>query len=176
MKKMLVRMAVIVVAAGLAVGCCQECTDVEANKALVRDAFDALIAGDYDRARELMAEDYVRHCQATEVTEMRSLDEFIQFLEADRAAFPDATGTLDMLVAEGNMVALWGRWEGTQTGPMGPFPASGKRMSVDFAGVHRIEDGKIVETWVTWDNLATLKQLGHFPPKPAEETEETAEP
>ena len=175
MKKMLWKLTVVAVAAGLAAGCCLECQDVEANKALVREAFDALVAGDYDRARELMAEDYVRHCQATEVTEMRSLDELIQFLEADKAAFPDATGSLDMLVAEGNLVALWGKWEGTQTGPMGPFPPSGKRMSLDFAGIHRIEDGKIVETWVTWDNLTGLEQLGHFPPKPAEEPEQSEE-
>jgi hypothetical protein len=29
--------------------------------------------------------------------------------------------------------------------------------------VHRIAEGKIVETWVTWDNLAALSQLGLFP-------------
>ena len=176
MKKTLSKLAVVAIAASLAAGCCHECQDVEANKALVREAFDALVAGDYDRARELMAEDYVRHCQATEVTEMRSLEELFQFLEADKATFPDGKGSLDMLVAEGNLVALWGRWEGTQAGPMGPFPPSGKPMSLDFAGVHRIEDGKIVETWVTWDNLTSLTQLGHFPPKPAEEPGEGAEP
>lgn len=30
--------------------------------------------------------------------------------------------------------------------------------------VVRFEDGKIAEWWVTWDNLAGLTQLGHFPP------------
>ena len=46
---------------------------------------------------------------------------------------------------------------------MGPFPPSGKRLSLDFAALFRIESGKIVELWVTWDNLAALSQLGHFP-------------
>ena len=166
------RLGVVVAVAALAWGCCGPCDETENNKALVREAFDALVTGDYDRAGELMASDYVRHCQATEPTEMRSLEEFVQFLEADKAAFPDATGSLDKLVVEGNLVAFWGRWEGTQTGPMGPFPPSGNRMSVDIAGIHRIEDGKIVETWVTWDNLAVLKQLGHFPPPSLEKPEE----
>jgi steroid delta-isomerase-like uncharacterized protein len=175
MKKTFPGLAVVAIATVLAAGCCGECKDVEANKALVREAFDALVAGEYDRAGEFFAEDYVRHSQSTEVTEMRSLEEFVQFLQADKASFPDSTGHLDMLVAEGDLVAIWGRWEGTQTGSMGPFPPSGKRMELDMAGVHRIENGKIVETWVTWDNLAALKQLGHFPPGTEEKSEEPEE-
>jgi len=175
MRKMLAKLTVIGLAAGLAAGCCQECRDVDANKTLVREAFAALIAGEYDRAREFFVEDYVRHSQASEVSEMRSYEEFVQFLESDKASFPDSTGTLEILVAEGDYVALWARWKGTQTGPMGPFPPSGKRMELDFAGVHRIENGKIAETWVTWDNLALLVQLGHFPPGSEEKPEESPE-
>jgi hypothetical protein len=33
-----------------------------------------------------------------------------------------------------------------------------------FIGIFRLEEGKIAELWVEWDNLATLTQLGHFPP------------
>jgi hypothetical protein len=44
-------------------------------------------------------------------------------------------------------------------------------MELDFAGMHRIADRKIVETWVTWDNLAGLTQLGLFPPQPPDATE-----
>lgn len=47
---------------------------------------------------------------------------------------------------------------------MGPFPATGNEMEISFAGIHRIEDGKIAETWVTWDNLTALTQLGLWPP------------
>lgn len=56
----------------------------------------------------------------------------------------------------------------TQTGQMGPFPPTGKRMNAEFAGYHRIVNEKIAETWVTWDNMITLNQLGLFPP-PAED-------
>lgn len=31
-------------------------------------------------------------------------------------------------------------------------------------GILRIEEGKIAEIWVEWDNLNALTQLGHFPP------------
>ncbi|MCH8960675.1 MAG: hypothetical protein IH820_04960 [Bacteroidetes bacterium] len=32
-----------------------------------------------------------------------------------------------------------------------------------FLGILRIEEGKIAEMWVEWDNLNILTQLGHFP-------------
>ena len=45
----------------------------------------------------------------------------------------------------------------------------------EFAGYHRFEDGKIVETWVTWDNLATLDQLDLLPPAAVEDDSGTVE-
>ena len=47
---------------------------------------------------------------------------------------------------------------------MGPFPATGKKADLKYLGILRIEDGKIAEMWVEWDNLAMLTQLSHFPP------------
>ena len=47
---------------------------------------------------------------------------------------------------------------------MGPFPPTGKRVEGPFLSFLRIEDGKIAEMWVEWDNLSMLTQLGHLPP------------
>ena len=74
--------------------------------------------------------------------------------------------TLTYLVAEGSRVAYWGRYVGTQTGQMGLFPPSGKKMDVDMSGMFRLNDGRIPELWIVWDNLAALEQLGHAPPAP----------
>jgi predicted ester cyclase len=68
-----------------------------------------------------------------------------------------------MIIAEGDLVAFWGTYSASQTGPMGPFPATGMRMVSEMGGVHRIADGRIAETWVTWDNLTGLHQLGFDP-------------
>jgi predicted ester cyclase len=116
---------------------------------------------------EVMAEDYRRHCQATPDAVVESLDDFRALLARWDEEIPDGTIEMKMLVAEGDLVGIWGVYSGTQQGPMGPFPATGKRVEADFGGVHRIADGKIVETWVTWDNVAILSQLGLFPPPPA---------
>ncbi|UCC73979.1 MAG: hypothetical protein JSV86_05325 [Gemmatimonadota bacterium] len=37
-------------------------------------------------------------------------------------------------------------------------------MELDISGIFRLEEGKIAELWVTWDNVTGLTQVGHFPP------------
>ena len=59
-------------------------------------------------------------------------------------------------------------YSGTQTGMMGPFPPSGKRVDLPFIGILKFTNGKISEMWVEWDNVFMLTQLGHFPPAPDE--------
>lgn len=136
--------------------------DVEArNEATVRAMVQAINDRDLDGLDGLVAPDLIRHSQSTPGIEVRSLEEFKAFLEADFAAVPDSKQTCPMLITEGDLVATWCRYEGTQEGAFGPFPPSGKRLSLDYAGFLRVEDGKIAEIWVVWDNLAALTQLGH---------------
>ena len=76
---------------------------------------------------------------------------------------PDARQEVDFMFADGNWVAVHATYAGTQDGAMGPFPPSGKRLELPFIGILRLENGKIAEIWVEWDNMNALTQLGHFP-------------
>ncbi|HVO81143.1 MAG TPA: ester cyclase [Terriglobales bacterium] len=144
-------------------------TTEQKNKALVRRFGEASNARQFDVLAQLVSDDFVRHCQATPDVDVRSREQFIEFLRRDAAVFPDARQTARHLVAEGDLVAFWATYEGTQEGQMGPFPPSHKKMQIDFAGVFRVRDGQLAELWVTWDNLASLRQLGHVaPPPPAQ--------
>jgi steroid delta-isomerase-like uncharacterized protein len=140
----------------------------EKNKKIVEKTFEIVGNGDYDQMGNYIAEDYVRHCQATPDLVIESLDAFKDFIRMDRLSIPDQKLNVEMLIAEGDLVAFWCTYTGTQTGDMGPFPATGRSADLDFAGVHRLKNGKVVETWVTWDNITILSQLGHFPPKAKE--------
>ena len=135
------------------------------NKEIVAKAFEVVGTGNYDKMGLYIADNYIRHSQATPDLSINSLSEFKEFVRQDRLAIPDQTLEIKHLVAEGELVAFYATYMGTQTGQMGPFPASNKTTSLDFAGVHRVENGKIAETWITWDNLTILSQLGHFPPR-----------
>ena len=138
--------------------------NLEQNKILVMEAFSALDAGALDDLDKYIVMDYVRHCQATPGVVIRSLEDFKALLQAWSYTYSDVETKVDVLVAEGDLVAFYGSFTAIQIGPMGPFPATGKQMVSEFSGYHRITNGKIAETWVTWDNLAALAQLGLFPP------------
>jgi len=145
------------------------CTDpnielVKQNKEIVKKSFEVVANGDFEGMNNYIAEDYVRHCQATPELIIESLDAFKEFIRMDRMSIPDQKLIVKMLIAEGDLVAFWATYKGTQTGQMGLFPPTGKSAVLDFSGVHRLENGKVVETWVTWDNITILNQLGHFSP------------
>ena len=136
----------------------------DSNKALVREFAEAGNRSDLDAFDRLLSPDFKRHCEATPEVSVTSCDDFKQFYRDTAVTFPDQRMDLLTLVAEADCVAFWARFSGTQQGPMGPFPPTGKRMASDCAGIFRIEDGRIAELWVTWDNLSGLAQLGLFPP------------
>ncbi len=71
------------------------------------------------------------------------------------------------VIAEGDKVAYITTGAGTHTGPLGDIPPTGKKMEVVNFAIQRIYDGRISETWIGWDNLAALSQLGLFPPPEA---------
>ncbi|HLV02906.1 MAG TPA: ester cyclase, partial [Acidobacteriota bacterium] len=96
--------------------------------------------------------------------EIRSRDELIRFLRDEFMTFPDGQETLLDLFADGDRVAARHRFAGTQKGPLGSLPPSNKTLSAEYLAVYRLESGRIVEAWVEWDNLNSLKQLGHIPP------------
>lgn len=138
---------------------------VEANKATVRRMLERLSAGDVEGFTSALAEDYVRHCQAMppELQELRGRDAMHGWLLSNQATFPDYREEIEWLMGEGEFVAWRSRGTGTQEGPLGPFPATHRRMDVVIIGMHRFEDGQVAETWTSWDNLAVLTQLGLMP-------------
>ncbi len=146
-------------------GCSQPQKSVEEqNAALVKFFGEACDARAYDRIRMIVDSAFVRHCQATPGVVVQNREQFIEYLKADAAVFPDSRQNLQTMVAQGDLVAFSLRYEGTQEGQMGPFPASRKKMELDVQGMFRIKEGKLAELWLTWDNLAALGQLGHLPP------------
>jgi len=134
---------------------------------IVTRMIEAVNGRDFDALDELIAADVVRHCAATPGVEVRSLEDFKAFLHRDLTAVPDAMQEVDFMFSSGPFVAARVFYRGTQDGPMGPFPPSGRKLEIPFLGILRIEDGKIAEIWVEWDNLNPLVKLGHLPPGPS---------
>ena len=141
-------------------------TTPEENKELVRRVLDEGVnKGNVEFLHEMLHPDYARHSQATTaMPEIRGREQMMDFFQSTFSAFPDWHEEVVLMIAEGDKVAYITRGTATHTGPMGDIPPTGKKVSVDNFIVQRIEGGKIIETWVGWDNLAVLSQLGLFPP------------
>ena len=138
-------------------------TTAEQNKTVIRRFLEAWNNRQPEAFDDLIAHNVVRHCQATPTVEVHNLDQLKRFLQQDTAIVPDSRQTIVEMVAEGNLVGVWGTYEGTQHGAIGPLPASGAKTQFDFGAVFRMVDGKIAEWWITWDNMTILRQLGHMP-------------
>jgi steroid delta-isomerase-like uncharacterized protein len=145
--------------------------DIEAqNKATVRKAHASLAAGDVETFKSLISPDYVRHCQAMPpgLQELHGTEQFFAFIEDFLEAVPSYTDSLSNMIAEGGRVAYVSTMRGTQTGSMAGIPATGKPFTLVNIIIQRLEDGKVAETWVSWDNVAFLSQLGLMPEPPSE--------
>ncbi len=138
---------------------------LEVNKNLIRQFTEAANAADWDGVAAVVADGFVRHSAATPGPQVTSRDAFIQLQKSFVASIPDQHVTIQELIAEGNRVAVLATYSGTQTGPMGEFPATGRAFESPFLAIFRIEGGQIAELWVEWDNVYMLTQLGLFPPQ-----------
>lgn len=81
------------------------------------------------------------------------------------AAFSDARASDMHFIDGGDYTVCLFHGQGTNDGPMGPLPATGKRMDTAFCEVmHFDSHGKIISGELFYDNLSMLVQLGHMKP------------
>lgn len=71
--------------------CSGNSDQLAANKSVVKKAFAVLDSHEYGNLDQYIAENYMRHCQATpEAPEVHSLDEFRKLLKSWDVSMPDA--------------------------------------------------------------------------------------
>ena len=116
------------------------------------DAADALFAPDYVNHGGLIP-DLVRGPEAIKVS-----------VALYRAAFPGFPVAVDELRGDGETAVLrWtarGRHRNSRGGPV----AAAGRGSLTGTTRCRLADGKIAESWTSWDAPAALRRLGLAPP------------
>lgn len=131
------------------------------NKDVVTAFINATNSKDWDKVLYLVDKDFVRHSSSTP-GEIRSNIGIVDFHKQESETFPDIHESILFIIEEKDLVAARIRFSGTQLGRLGPYPPTGKRLSADYNCFFRIEEGKIKESWVEYDNLNGLIQLGHY--------------
>ncbi len=135
---------------------------LEANKALVRRFYEPFNTGDMSTFDDILSPDWqdlpLAPGQGAGPTGFKGT------VAGFREAIPDYHLGNEGLVAEGDWVAVRSVATGTHQGAFMGIPATGKRVTLRSMDMHRIENGRIVETHHLEDFLELLMQLGVFPP------------
>jgi steroid delta-isomerase-like uncharacterized protein len=130
------------------------------NKAVVRQGWyeELWNRWNVDIADQLFTSDYQLHLAGSPAPLDRAATR--ETVAMFGRAFPDLTHTVEGVIAEGDMVAA--RWtvRGTHTGTFQGIAPSGQPVTNDGITLHRLRDGRISETWLAYDNLSFLQQLG----------------
>jgi steroid delta-isomerase-like uncharacterized protein len=131
-------------------------------KQTVQAFVDAINAQDWSRLDAVVAQDFVRHSIAAGDPPVRSRADLVEFLRREFQIFPDAEEIILDIFAEAEKVAVRHYFCGSQHAAIGSYLPTGKTMNAEYIAIYRVQDGRIVEAWVEWDNLAGLRQLGHL--------------
>lgn len=78
-------------------------------------------------------------------------------------AFPDLHLTLEDIIAEGDKVVVRWTMRGTHQGASLGMPPTGKQFTLPGISLVRLDGGMAAETWVSYDQLVMLQQLGLAP-------------
>ena len=83
-----------------------------------------------------------------------------------RSALTDLRATTEVLVAEDDRIARRFTLEGTHSGAFLGIAPSGRPVTIGGIAIHRFADGRLVETWLSYDCLSLIRQLGAIEARP----------
>jgi steroid delta-isomerase-like uncharacterized protein len=115
---------------------------------------------DFSLIDELASADYVFRAEGDEEVRRAALREYVSSM---RSAIPDLNNTIEMQVAEDDIVVTRGTTRGTHNGPFGDIPASGNPIVVPWVMFTRFKDGRIAEDYELYDAMSLMRQVGAIP-------------
>jgi steroid delta-isomerase-like uncharacterized protein len=130
----------------------------EETRRVVLGCWEAANSHDESGFDRYYAEDVVYHGNDGEIRGRKNLKAYLQSV---MTALPDLKFTVEDIFGEGDRVFSRARLQGTNTGEFNGMPPTGR--SIDLSPVMnacRVQDGRIVEEWETFDQLELVRQLG----------------
>ena len=137
-------------------------SEIERNKAVIRRFVEEVQnQKDFEAFDELNDPEFVNLSSPPGVPSDREGGKM--YLKGFLNAFPDSRFTIDDMIAEEDRVVTKKTLVGTHTGASVRFPATGKRVTLQYVDIMRVRNGRIVEHWLSMDQLSFLQQLGVIP-------------
>ena len=133
------------------------------NIQLLRQFFEVCNAHDLSMLADVCTDDYRHHDPQLPVAHIESLAQYQEVLGGFFQAFPDIRIDIHDIFAAGTRVAARWTFGGTHTGPLGELPATARSVAVNALIISRAEGSKIAESWVVYDCMGMMQQLGVVP-------------
>jgi steroid delta-isomerase-like uncharacterized protein len=126
------------------------------NKVTAARVFEEIFnLGKFQVADEIYARDFVNHGLHRNF----DLQEDQEAVHEEKKAFPDLKMTVDLMVAEADLVTVVWTLRGTNTAVGYGLPATGARIELRGITVWRIVDGRIREEWTSFDEMQAARQF-----------------
>lgn len=125
--------------------------------------FDACETGKgWDTCKAFCQPDATFACQADALAEVRTVQAYTDWMKGLFGPIPDGAYRLTAwgVDKERNAVVGAAIYSGTQTGPGGPVPPTGKRVEADYTYVMQFKGDKIGHLTKIWNADFSLRQLG----------------
>ena len=90
------------------------------------------------------------------------------WVTSTRTGFPDVNLTFDELIIKGEYLVVRWTFTGTNTGPFADLPPTGKKVKITGTYISHVVDGKEIEVWQQYNQLAMFTQLGYTLTPPVE--------
>jgi steroid delta-isomerase-like uncharacterized protein len=131
------------------------------NKQVVKRYYEEVLThGRLDVLEAIAHADYVEHSPFP--GHGQGLDGLRQRASTLRAGLKQQF-TLELLIAEGDKVAVLWTTRGTQVGEFLGLPPSGKSYTIQGVDIHQFRDGRMAEHWDVVDMYGFLSQVGALP-------------
>lgn len=125
--------------------------------------FDACESGQgWEGCKTYCHPDATFSAQTGALASISTLEGYCDWMKSLFTPIPDARYELKFFAAdeERNSVAAFAVFHGTQTGPGGPVPPTGKELAADYVYHMAFEGGQIKHMTKIWNDTISLQQLG----------------
>ncbi|WP_458317175.1 ester cyclase [Mycolicibacterium brisbanense] len=133
------------------------------NKAVSRRIWEVFASGDLAELDDLVAEGAAYHDTQDPFGDQRGPEHMRSLMGMYRQTFSNIRFDIKQQVAEGAYVCTLLEAQGDDTGGLMGQAATGRHARIMLTITDRHEDGKIAESYATWDTLGMLQQLGLVP-------------
>jgi predicted ester cyclase len=136
------------------------------NTRIAEKFFEAINAHNLDLYPEILSPDY--RAEAPGAASPQNADQWRAYNQSFIDAFPDLHFELRHRIAQGDFVVINWMGSGTHNGPLrtptgASIPPTGNRAVVPGSTTYQFKGGKVVNSWLHWDMVTLLAQLGLMP-------------